>query len=198
MSKNINSYAKFSRIFAFMTNSFVFLTIFLILTIFFTNQNKSLGNIFIWINLYLTLNLLFIILNGILFVKSGGDVGKVLSGISVKNGDGTFLSVRDYIFREFIGKFFSTVYFNLGYLYIFFNKKAQGFHDLLTESYVYVKSPIRVFVVFVISLVAFIVSLFLLLNNFATNKIFEKMGEHAQVLQSENQILQSENQSNFQ
>jgi len=186
----LKKYAKYSRIAAFFSNNFIFLTVFFLVTTIITNPNKSLGNILFWINIFLTLYFIFIVINGILFSKHGGDIGKVLCGITVKNGDGTFLSTRDYLFREFVGKFFSTVYFNSGYIYIFFNKKAQGFHDLLTESYVFVKNPTRVFGVFTISLVLFLISLYLTISSFSNNRIFEKIGNHIQVLEYESKEQQ--------
>lgn len=193
MNSNIEhlKHAKYSRIFSYLTFNYIFYTFLFISLTLFTNPNKGLGNLLVWVNTYLLLSIIFFILNGVLYKYAGGDIAKVLSGISVKNGDGSNLSIRDYLFRELIGKFFSTVYLNLGFVYIIFNKKAQGFHDLLSESYVYINGYTRVVVSFIVSFILLVLSSGLFFNFLESNKIIDKMSEHANtVVNTEN--LQTE------
>lgn len=187
MKSNIEhlKHAKYSRILSFLTFNFIFFTFLFISLTIFTNPNKGIGNILVWINIYLLLSIIFFILNGVLYKYAGGDIAKVLSGISVRNGDGSYLSIRDYLFRELIGKFFSTVYLNLGFLYIFFNNKSQGFHDLLTESYVYINGYIRVVTSFFISFILLALSSVFFFNYLESNKIIDKMSIHANTIEKE-------------
>lgn len=189
MKNNTNlKFSSWSRIFSFLSYFFITWGVFNIIITVLTNtsEDKSLGNIFLWINISIVLNIFFFIVNAILYKFFGGDIGKLICGIKVQNGDMENLSFRDFLFREFIGKIFSSLFLFLGYFYIFINKKSQGFHDILSETFVYRGSIKRVALGTLMSFIFFIVSIVLLNNFIQNNKIFIKMQNHIKILENEN------------
>jgi len=180
-------YASWSRILASTSYFCITWGIFNLLCLVLTDirDEKSLGNVLVWINLSIILNIFFLILNVILYRFFGGDIGKLVCGIKVKNADMQYLSIRDFLFREFIGKTFSGLFLFLGYFYIFFNKKSQAFHDLLTETYVFDSGLKRVLLGTLISTIFYVVSLFLFYNFIVSNKVLDRMENHLRILEIE-------------
>jgi len=80
---------------------------------------------FVW-NLYLVLFTHFF----------GGSLGKLVLGLKVTDEAGANLSFGKAALRFFVGYVISSLLFNLGFLYIIWDKKKQGFHDKITGSYV--------------------------------------------------------------
>jgi uncharacterized RDD family membrane protein YckC len=194
-------YSSWSRIFSSLTYFFITWGIFNLLIIFFTytNEDNILDNIFLWFNLSIILNIFFFVLNGVLYKFFGGDIGKIICGLKVQTADKENPSIRDFLFRELIGKTFSSLFGFLGYIYIFLNKNSQGFHDVLTETFVYRKTIKRIIAGTLTSLAFFIVSIFLLRNYLLTNNIFLKMQNQLDTIEIEGDNMISKNyKNNFQ
>lgn len=69
---------------------------------------------------------------------SGQTLGKMVTGIRVipaGNTRGT-LSVGQVLLREIIGKILSFLPFGLGYFWVGWNKRKQGWHDMIAKTYV--------------------------------------------------------------
>lgn len=67
---------------------------------------------------------------------TGQTLGKKALGIKVISSDGKKVSWRQSFVRETIGKFISTIIFNLGYLWIFIDHKGKGWHDKISNTWV--------------------------------------------------------------
>jgi uncharacterized RDD family membrane protein YckC len=63
-------------------------------------------------------------------------VGKHLFGLKVVKDDGGVLTWGNILIRETIGKILSSLVFSLGYLWILFDSKRQGWHDKLAKTVV--------------------------------------------------------------
>jgi uncharacterized RDD family membrane protein YckC len=62
--------------------------------------------------------------------------GKMAFGLKVKSIQEEKLDIGTVIVREVVGKFISMMLFGLGYLWIIFNRRKQGFHDKLAGTVV--------------------------------------------------------------
>ncbi|MFS0822401.1 RDD family protein [Bacillus sp. 1P02SD] len=60
-------------------------------------------------------------------------LGKMVFGIKVVSLDGKDLSWMTVLFREFIGRYISKLFF-IGYIIVAFLPKKQGIHDLLSDT----------------------------------------------------------------
>lgn len=72
----------------------------------------------------------------LLISKFGGSLGKLISGIKVIFEDGNYLTLRQSMFRYFVGNFVSSMLFGAGYFWIFKDKNKQGWHDQISGSFV--------------------------------------------------------------
>ncbi len=66
----------------------------------------------------------------------GQSPGKIVVGIKIVRMDGSALGIRGALIREIIGKLVSSVIFYLGYIWILFDGKRQGWHDKIAGTYV--------------------------------------------------------------
>ncbi|MFS0553580.1 RDD family protein [Brevibacillus sp. 179-C9.3 HS] len=69
---------------------------------------------------------------------SGQTLGKLITGIrviSARQARGS-LSVGQVLLREVIGKFVASLVFGLGYLWVAWHPRKQGWHDLIAKTYV--------------------------------------------------------------
>ncbi|RNB86651.1 RDD family protein [Brevibacillus nitrificans] len=69
---------------------------------------------------------------------TGQTLGKVILGIRVINARQTRgnLGLGQVFLREVIGKFLSSLPFSLGYMWVGWNQRKQGWHDLLAKTFV--------------------------------------------------------------
>jgi uncharacterized RDD family membrane protein YckC len=67
---------------------------------------------------------------------SGQTFGKKLMRIKVVGEDGSKLTTSQVVVRETIGRFLSTVFFEVGYFWMIFDKNRQTWHDMLAKSIV--------------------------------------------------------------
>lgn len=63
-------------------------------------------------------------------------VGKHVFGLKVVKEDSSALGWGSILIRETIGKFLSSIVFSLGYIWILFDSKRQGWHDKLAKTVV--------------------------------------------------------------
>lgn len=81
-------------------------------------------------------NLLYVFYLSFTTSKFGATVGKALVGVTVKNELGNKLTLKQGLFRYIIGYMVSSLLFGLGFLWIIRDAKKQGWHDMVTGSYV--------------------------------------------------------------
>lgn len=73
--------------------------------------------------------------------KFGATLGKKLLKIQVVSITSTHVNFKQALVREVFGKAFSTLFLNLGYLWMLWDKDRQGWHDKLARTYVVTKIP---------------------------------------------------------
>ena len=178
-------YAKFSRLAAFLVDSLVFLSVWIISLFIFLNPTRGLGNLLVVVNSYLFLVIIWIFINGWLYSKFGGSLGKILCGLKVTHEDGSYLNFNDYFFREYVAKIFSAAVVFLGYFYIFYHPKAQAFHDMFAKTYVLKDGSYKPAISPIISLILFTLLLFMLMFKIGNEKLLSKINTHTQVLSAE-------------
>lgn len=82
--------------------------------------------------------LFYIIANSWLVAKKGGSVGKIFSGIEIgRDGLDKRITTKRAIFRTVIGGAIASSFFFVGYLWIFYDKKRRGWHDLASQTEVF-------------------------------------------------------------
>lgn len=69
-------------------------------------------------------------------LNDGRTLGKMAVGTKVVNEDGIAPSLLTALVREVIGKFVSAIVLMLGYIWILFDPKFQGWHDKIASTYV--------------------------------------------------------------
>ncbi|WP_134684211.1 RDD family protein [Brevibacillus migulae] len=93
---------------------------------------------------YSPIDVVELIVNFLYFVLltwwSGQTLGKMLVGIRViharNDGGRQRLSLGQVILREVIGKLLSSIPFGLGYLWVGWNEKKRGWHDMIANTFV--------------------------------------------------------------
>ena len=71
-----------------------------------------------------------------LVATRGQSPGKMAIGIKIVKTDGTSMGVGSTLVREIIGKLVSGIVILLGYVWILFDGKRQGWHDKIAGTYV--------------------------------------------------------------
>ena len=66
----------------------------------------------------------------------GQSPGKIAIGIKIVRTDGSSIGIGTTLLREIIGKIVSTIFIFLGYIWILFDGKRQGWHDKISSTYV--------------------------------------------------------------
>lgn len=182
------NYAKLSRISALLTDFFVFHIFFILMLVIFVNSDRGFYNILVIANSYLFLSLSFIFINGFLFNNYGGTIGKILCGIKVlKQENNQYLNFSEYFFREYVAKIFSGVLVFLGYIYIFFNPKAQGFHDLMADTIVTKEGSLKPILLPIVTGAIFFILVIFISYKFATEGTLNNINNHYQVLGAQTQ-----------
>ena len=86
------------------------------------------------------LNIVTLGIYGIVFIimaHFGSSVGKRVVGIKVVKADGGQPGcITGVLLREIIGKLISSIIILLGFIWIIFDDKRQGWHDKIAETYV--------------------------------------------------------------
>jgi len=71
-----------------------------------------------------------------LLIYSGATIGKMAMGIKVVSAKGEALTPTQIVLRETVGKLVSTYALLLGYIWILFDNKRQGWHDKIAGTLV--------------------------------------------------------------
>lgn len=66
----------------------------------------------------------------------GQSPGKMALGIKIVKSDGSSFGLGGALLREIIGKFISSLIIYLGYIWILFDDRRQGWHDKIASTYV--------------------------------------------------------------
>ncbi|MBU0649831.1 RDD family protein [Patescibacteria group bacterium] len=122
-------------IFIWALNFFVALFLF---SLFGTTDLKTFLPGLLWFLLYtiFTWPLIKFFVHPWLISKFGGGLGKLACGLEVINQNGSRLTYKNALFREYIAKIASNALLGLGYYWIFRNPQRQGWHDSLAGTYV--------------------------------------------------------------
>ncbi len=119
------------RLFAFIVDEVLLLVLlfflFLILDVV-GIKTDGLEKIIFWI--------LSVAYNVIFLQKWGATIGKKLLRLRVVNTEYKPVSVGQALLRESIGKLYSTLLFNLGYLHVLKHPQRQAWHDKMAKTYV--------------------------------------------------------------
>ena len=78
----------------------------------------------------------YIIMTG----AKGATIGKMIMKLEVVDENYQKISYGKAALRETVGKFVSSLVFCLGYLWVLFDDKKQGWHDKIAKTYVIKKS----------------------------------------------------------
>lgn len=68
--------------------------------------------------------------------QSGSTLGKRLMKIKVVAENGNKATFTTVLLREVVGKFVSTIVIGIGYLWVLFDAKKQGWHDKIAKTIV--------------------------------------------------------------
>jgi uncharacterized RDD family membrane protein YckC len=92
----------------------------------------------LWFLLYVVFcaGLLKFFIHPYLISKTGAGFGKLACGLQITRLDGSRLTYKNALFREYIAKIASNALLGLGYYWIFRTPQKQGWHDSLAETYV--------------------------------------------------------------
>lgn len=81
-----------------------------------------------------------VLINGAYYVGLtglyGATLGKRVLGLRVVDSNGQMVGLGKAALRELIGKFVSGIVIGLGYLWVAFDEKKQGWHDKIAGTYV--------------------------------------------------------------
>lgn len=73
----------------------------------------------------------------IMDVYYGTTLGKKVFGMYVAKEDGSRLQMGDAVMREILGKIVSGLALNLGFIWVAFDEKKQGWHDKIAKTFVF-------------------------------------------------------------
>ena len=86
------------------------------------------------VNLVLSIGYWIVVL--IMVATRGQSPGKIAIGIKIVKTDGSSIGFGTTLIREVIGKIISSIILLLGYIWILFDGKRQGWHDKIASTYV--------------------------------------------------------------
>lgn len=75
--------------------------------------------------------------------RFGATLGKMAVGVRVCAEDGASLSLGKITLRETIGKFVSSIILNIGFLMAAFTERKRALHDMMAQSVVVYKNPVK-------------------------------------------------------
>lgn len=168
--KNIAS--PIHRFIAAVVDGSVYLSLSLVLINQITNASMIsvlLDNVMIAILVLLCWNIVLGVAKAVLTATLGGSIGKLVTGISVVDPNGNYLSIGRSFFRTYIGSIVASAPLFVGYVWIVIDRKFhRGWEDLVTDSFVVIKHKTGVFVGGFIMLVLIGLNIYLV-NNILTN-----------------------------
>lgn len=75
--------------------------------------------------------------NVVLMGKTGQSLGRKFLHIAVLDWDGNPIGIGKAFYREVIGRWVSSLFFYLGFLWAFWDKDKQMWHDKMAKSFVF-------------------------------------------------------------
>jgi uncharacterized RDD family membrane protein YckC len=86
--------------------------------------------------IFLLLVLVIIAYAPFMLSKFGATLGKMILGLRVVDANGQKIGLGKALLREIIGKWISNLVFSLGFIWVAFDEKKQGWHDKIAGTYV--------------------------------------------------------------
>lgn len=135
----------FLRLLAYLNDKLIFL---LLASIFLWNlsKNTTLNSIYHGLVIFLILvvfYLLFGMIYNVMFTYYfGGNLGKLVTGLRIKDQSGNKLDFKKILFRQLLSYQFSSLVFGLGYLSILKDPEKQAWHDKTVDSNVFKIQPL--------------------------------------------------------
>lgn len=145
--QNKNCAAPFLRILAKVIDFLIGLAVFLVLLLpVFSKSSleEILDSLLLAITGFIYLSVIIPVFYAYLTANYGGSPGKILLGLKITDEKGKLLSLKRALFRTYIGYSVSTVFFGMGYYWIFVDEKRRGWHDLAAGSVVLNANPQRI------------------------------------------------------
>lgn len=83
---------------------------------------------------------LIAVVTALMISQFGGTLGKLLTGTEIVNNKGEKLSFWNAVWRNTFGYMVSSMLLWLGFIWVFIDSERRGWHDLMADSFVVVKS----------------------------------------------------------
>lgn len=142
---NHNPAGFFLRLTAFLNEKLIFL---LLASLFIWNlsKNNTLSSIYQGLIIFLVIVVFYCLLGmvyNVLFTHYfGGNLGKLITGLRVKDQSGNKLSFKRILFRQLLAYQFSWLVFGLGFLSVLKDSNKQAWHDKIVDSNVFKTQPL--------------------------------------------------------
>ncbi len=117
---------------------------------------------FIFLLLYIPI--IVVLINLCLISAFGGTIGKILTGITIENSKGVYLTLKGAFVRNILGYWVSGLFLNLGFIWILIDKNRQGWHDMMTNTFVRIKSKTATIRGILFAFIFLLLNLYLLSN----------------------------------
>lgn len=147
----------FLRLLAYFNEELLFL---LLASVFIWNlsKNNALSGIYHGLIIFLVIIVFYFLIGmvySVIFTHYfGGNLGKLVTGLRVRDQSGSKLDFKKILFRQLLAYLFSWLVFGLGYLSILKDPKKQAWHDKIVDSNVF-----RVQALLPLALIVFILTL---------------------------------------
>lgn len=108
-----------------------------------SSLEQSLTALLSWLIYLIWSWLVYTLLQTVLVTKFGGSLGKLVTGIAIKDSAGKNISFAKALFRETIAKTLSTCLLGLGFWWLLKDKNRQSWHDMASDTFVTVVKPLN-------------------------------------------------------
>lgn len=135
----------FLRLLAYFNEKLLFL---LLASVFIWNLSKNnvLSSIYHGLIIFLVIIVFYFLVGMVYSVMFthyfGGNLGKLITGLRVRDQSGSRLNFKKILFRQLLAYQFSWLVFGLGYLSILKDPKKQAWHDKTVDSNVFKVQPL--------------------------------------------------------
>lgn len=99
--------------------------------------------------------------------RFGATPGKMFFGLKIVEPNGSIPEISKIIMREFTGKLISCLIFNIGFLWVVFDKEKQSVHDIVANTYIISTKPVaglRKYLIYFFALPILIAIIFILFS----------------------------------
>lgn len=130
----------FLRLLAYLIEKLIFALLFVYL-IYSISKNTTLSGLYygliVLFVIFIFTSLLGMVYNVLFTHYFGGNLGKLVTGLAIKDQSGGKLEFKKVLFRQLLSYNFSWLAFGLGFLSILKDPNKQGFHDHTVDSNVF-------------------------------------------------------------